>query len=84
MILYLGFSRTGSIQSHDLTFTQHSKPVHPVAKKTEDVDIEAAFTKYGHSDMEKDDPPSSPDSDGGKAVYNTLLEPMIVFMPLDQ
>ena len=49
------------MQSRDLPITQHAKPTPPAVKKTEDVDIEEAFTKYGHSD----DPPSSPDSEGG-------------------
>ncbi|XP_053375706.1 rabphilin-3A-like isoform X2 [Mercenaria mercenaria] len=60
-----GFSRTSSLQSRDLPYIQHPKPIPPAVKKSEDVDIEAAFTKYGHSEVDKDDPPSSPDSEGG-------------------
>lgn len=57
----LGFPYTG----HPILASQSSTIRHPDSTKSEDHDIDSAFTRYATTDPDLDDPPSSPDSDGG-------------------
>jgi len=61
------------LSSLDVGLPQIQPTIQPLAlgmdsKKSDDADIDTAFTKYSAPDLDVDDPPSSPDSDGGKIL----------------
>lgn len=57
--LELGFPPTGQASNSQGTALRMD------STKSEDADIDTAFTRYASAEHDVDDPPSSPDSEGG-------------------